>query len=135
MSDVEFQFNGLDELMEEIKEAERKVPDISEKVLKKGMNKVRKLSKEKHINGKKGKKHINSSYKILPVEYESGGLNVKMTNTCPHFHLVERGHRLVTKSGKEIGFVQGKHMVERSMEEMGEEFPKMLEKEIKKILK
>ncbi|AWZ50025.1 hypothetical protein C3495_14370 (plasmid) [Clostridiaceae bacterium 14S0207] len=134
MSDIEFKFNGLDEIMEEFKEAERKVPDVSEKVLKKGMNKARKLSKEKH-NGKTGRKHINSSYKILPIEFESDGMNIKMTNTRPNFHLVERGHRLVTKNGKEIGFVQGKHMVERSMEEMEEEFPKMLKKEIKKILK
>lgn len=135
MSDVEFKFNGLDELMEDFKSAEGKVPDLSEKVLTKGIRKVRKLSKEKHITGETGRKHINSSYKILPVNYESDSIDIKMTNTCPHFHLVERGHRLVTKGGEEIGFVQGKHMVERSMEEMEEEFPKMLEKMVKKILR
>lgn len=134
MSDVEFKFDGLDEIMEELKEAERKVPDVSEKVLKKSMNKVRKLSKEKTPVGK-SKKHIKDKYKVLPIEFESDGMNIKMTNTSPTFHLIEKGHRIVTKSGVEKGWYEGKHMVERSMEEMEEEFPKILEKEIKKILK
>lgn len=135
MSDINFNFNGLSELMEEFKEAEKRVPDLSEKALKKGMNKVKKLSKEKTPYYDKGRKHIKNSYKVFPIEYESNGMNIKMTNKAPHFHLIEKGHRLVTKTGREIGFVPGQHMVERSMAEMEEEFPKQIEKMIKKILR
>lgn len=135
MSDVEFKFEGMQEIMEELKKAEQRVPDVSEQVLKKGINKVRKLSKDKTPFYNKGKKHIKNSYKTLPIEYESNGMNIKMTNTAPHFHLIERGHRIVTPGGKEKGWYEGKHMVERSMEEMQMEFPKIVEKEIKKILK
>ncbi|MCD3211110.1 HK97 gp10 family phage protein [Clostridium botulinum C/D] len=135
MSDINFSFNGLTEIMEEFKEAEKRVPDLSEKVLKKGMSKTKKLSKEKTPYYDKGKTHIKDSYKILPIEYESNGMNIKMTNTAPHFHLIEKGHRIVTRSGVEKGFKPGIHMVERSMEEMEEEFPKQVEKMVKKILK
>ncbi|MCD3206775.1 HK97 gp10 family phage protein [Clostridium botulinum C] len=135
MSDVNFSLNGLNEIMEEFRQAEKRVPDLSEKILKKGMNKVKKLSKEKTPYRNKSKKHIRDSYKILPIEYESNGMNIKMTNKSPKFHLIEKGHRLVTKTGREIGFVPGQHMVERSMAEMEEEFPKQVEKMIKKILK
>ncbi|MCD3234323.1 HK97 gp10 family phage protein [Clostridium botulinum D/C] len=135
MSDINFSFNGLNEIIEEFKEAEKRVPDLSEKVLKKGMNKAKKLSKEKTPYRDKSKKHIRDSYKILPIEYESNGMNIKMTNKSPKFHLIEKGHRIVTRSGVEKGFAAGVHMVERSMEEMEEEFPKQVEKMVKKILK
>ena len=95
---VDLNFNGLNELMEQLKKAETKVPELGEKVLKKGMNKVKKLSKEKTPYREKSKKHIRDSYKILPIEHESNGMNIKMTNKSPHFHLVERGHKLDRKS-------------------------------------
>ncbi|AAO36623.1 hypothetical protein CTC_02127 [Clostridium tetani E88] len=132
---VDFKFDGLEETMNELKEAEKRVPELSEKALKKGMNKTKKLSKEKTSYNDKGKKHIRNSYKVLPIEYERNGMNIKMTNTAPHFHLEEKGHRIVTPGGIEKGWYEGKHMVERSMEEMEEEFPKMLEKMVKKILR
>lgn len=136
MDSFDIEFKGLNELMEDFKKAEEKVPYLGEKVLKKGMNKCKKLSKEKTPISKHGKKHLKDSYKVLKVEYTRDGMNIKMTNKSPHFHLVEKGHRIVSPyTGEEKGFVPGAYMVKRSMAEMETIFPKQVERMVKKILK
>jgi hypothetical protein len=42
---------------------------------------------------------------------------VRVYNSSPHAHLIEHGHRMVTKDGKEVGFIKGKKVLEKSMSE------------------
>lgn len=52
--------------------------------------------------------------KVYPY---NGNLSVRVYNSAPHAHLIEYGHRQVTKDGKEVGFVQGKYIFEKSEKE------------------
>lgn len=134
MADMEFSFDGLDDLQGKLDEMRKKFPQEEETLLKKAGNKLRRKSKEKTPVGK-GKKHLKDSYKLSKVNYEKDEMNITMTNTSPHFHLVEKGHRQVTKDGREIGYIEGKHMVETSMSELEMELPLELNKWLDKILR
>ena len=117
---VNFRIDGLAEYREKLKLVEKRAPDrIIDKLDKTG-NELRKKTREKTPK-KIGK--IQKGYKLLPVEKVRGGYQKGMTNTAPHFHLVERGHRKVTKSGKEIGWTDGVFMVEKTVREMDETLP------------
>ena len=50
-------------------------------------------------------------------------------NSAPHAHLIEYGHRLVTRKPglKEIGFVKGYHVLDGIKEDFEEEFNKDIE--------
>lgn len=145
--DFSLKFKGMEELQGKLQEIRKQFPYEEETILKRVGLKLKRMSIKRTPTGKefyyyKGKKikrsnksHLNKSYKLSKVNYERDEMNITMTNTSPHFHLVERGHRQVTKGGEEIGYTQGKYMVERSMKELEEELPADLEKWIKKILK
>ena len=135
MSDVDFEIKGIEEFQQKLEKIKKSIPDGEEQLLKKAGNKLRKKSKDRTPVGKSNK-HLKDGYKLSNIEYESGnGMNIKMTNTSPHFHLIEKGHRKVTKSGKELGFVPGKHMVETSFKELEEELPRYIDKWMDKLLK
>ena len=73
--------------------------------------KARKLVKKKtgnyHKKFKRGKVFVDPS----------GDITVRVLNTSPHAHLIEHGHRQVTKDGREVGFTRGKKVVEKGMQE------------------
>ena len=58
-----------------------------------------------------------------------GGANAVLI----HKGLVERGHRIVDKDGKEHGFKPGIHMVEKSTNEYEEEMPEDVKKWLDKF--
>lgn len=63
-----------------------------------------------------GKTHIKNSYVSKQIQYVDKGYTKPITNKAPHHHLVNNGHRLVTKSGKVIGYVSGQRYIERTTE-------------------
>ncbi len=56
-------------------------------------------------------------------------------NIAPHAHLIEKGHRMVTKSGEEVGFVKGKRVFESAQNEIEREYTKIIEAELDKALR
>ncbi|KZL94365.1 HK97 gp10 family phage protein [Clostridium magnum] len=122
---LEIKFEGLEEIQNKLDEVRKNFPYKEEEILQKLGKDLRKSARDKTTLGK-GKKHMKNQYKLSKINYEKDSMNITMTNTSPHFHLVEKGHRQVTKSGKEVGFVPGKHMVEISMKEMEQTLPQVL---------
>lgn len=49
----------------------------------------------------------------------NGGISIRVYGggKAPHIHLLEYGHRQVTKDGREVGFVEGKHFFEDAAKE------------------
>jgi len=115
---ADFKVEGIDEFQEKLKTIEKKAPD---RILDKLDEVGKELRKQAMNNTKKGKTgNLRKGYKLLPVEKIKGGYQKGMTNTAPHFHLVEKGHRKVSKSGKELGWTEGKFYLERTVKEMEE---------------
>lgn len=121
---TDFRIKGLEEFQEKLKLVEKKAPD---RILDKLDEEGKKLRIAARNNTPKVTGNLRKGYKLLPVEKIQGGYQKGLTNTSPHFHLVERGHRKVSQNGKEIGFVPGKFYLEKTVKQ--EEEPMMDELE------
>jgi hypothetical protein len=114
---ADFKVEGAEEFQKKLKTIEKKAPDrIIEKLDEEG----KKLRVAARDNTPKVTGKLRKGYKLLPVEKIQGGYQKGMTNTAPHFHLVEKGHRKVSKSGKELGWTEGLFMLERTVKEQEE---------------
>ena len=113
-------------------------PKKSKKFLQQEGNKLRKktLSKAKSLTNKR----TGNYYKGIKrgKVYSHGSKNnksVRVYGGSPHAHLVEYGHRQVTKDGKEVGYVEGKRIYEKSKNEFESEFNKDCENFAEDMLK
>lgn len=114
---ADFKIEGLEEFQEKLKTIEKKAPD---RILDKLDEEGKKLRVAARDNTPKMTGRLRKGYKLLPVEKIQGGYQKGMTNTAPHFHLVEKGHRKVSKSGKELGWAEGLFMLEKTVKEQEE---------------
>lgn len=165
MSDYGFELHGLDEFMEDIEKCVREYPEKTSK-------KVYNLSGEfvKDVNSKfprryeNGKRPFPKNWKRERVKSAFGGytVRVEVTNTSPHFHLVENGHEKkipfsayavyirksngkrvkrgvrVKKSSFQIesrGFLPGKHYCEKTRNEWKDKYPEEVNNFLDKMLK
>jgi len=117
--DFTIKFEGLTEMQTKLEKVRTELPFKEEEILQTLGKTLKTSSKDKTPVGKGKKYHLKDKYKLSKINYEKDGTNITLTNTSPHFHLIEKGHNIVSgKGGSVIGFVPGKHMVETSMEEM-----------------
>ncbi len=103
--------------------ANDKMPKESKKFMK---DEGTKLKKKTAAKGKqKVKKKTGSYYKSIKrgkVYKFNGSLSIRTFSTSPHAHLIEKGHRQVTKDGKETGFIPGKHVFEEASKEFEQQY-------------
>lgn len=119
---MDIKFEGITEFQDKLQDVIQKYPIETEKELKKLGNTLKRKSQDKTPKGHSGK--LKKSYKLSTVNYSvKGNSYITMTNTSPHFHLVEKGHRQLDKHGNTVGkgYVPGKHMVENSVTELNGE--------------
>lgn len=102
--------------------ANEKMPKESKKFLRNEGTKLRKLTLKKAKS--KIKKKTGNLFKGIKrgkvyTFKGNGGLSIRVYGGKPayHIHLLEYGHRKITKDGKEIGFVQGEHFFEEAAKE------------------
>ncbi|WP_321833629.1 HK97 gp10 family phage protein [Clostridium butyricum] len=114
--------------------AEKEMPRETKKHLKKEGRKLKSKTKGK---AKSKVKKVTGSYmkgiKNGKVYKFNGSLATRVYNTSPHAHLIENGHRIVTKSGKEVGFKEGEHVFEEAAKEFENEYVKDTEQFIDEI--
>lgn len=105
---------GLKEYQAKFKQVRAKAPQrIIEKTEEIGQDfKGRAIENSPEKSGQ-----LKDSYVDRPVIRLGSGYSKTVYNKAPHFHLVEKGHRLVAggklgKDGREIGWVDGLFMFE-----------------------
>ena len=98
---------------------------LRKKTLSKAKQKVKKDTGYYFKSIKRGKVYI---YKV------NGALSIRVYSSAPHAHLIEDGHRQVTKDGREVGFVQGKHIFEDSEKQFAGEYYNDIQKLIDNVL-
>lgn len=115
MSD--FEIRGLEEFEKKLKLIERRAPD---RILDKLDDEGKKLRKEVKNNTPSDTKKLQKSYKLAPVEKIKGGYQKGLYSKSPIFHLIERGHMQMSKSGQELGWKEGVFMMEKTVSEQEE---------------
>ena len=93
--------------------AQKHLPKETKKFLRDEGGALRKatLSIAKQRVKKETGKYIKSIKRGKVYRYSgTGDLAIRAYSGAPHGHLIEDGHRQVTKDGREVGFVRGKHV-------------------------
>ena len=131
------EIQGLDTLQQKLNYISTRYPYESEILLTKVGNKFRNSVKARTPESDiSSKRKLIKSYRVSKVQGAGKDLFVEFRSISPHFHLVERGHRIVDKNGRDTGKrVQGKLMVEQTALEYQKAFPKEVEKMVDKMFK
>ena len=133
----EFKIHGFDTIQKKLKYVATHYPYESEILLAKMGNKFRTSVKRRTPDsGLQSKRKLMKSYRVSKVQGVGKDLFVEFRSTSPHFHLVERGHKIIDKNGRDTGKrVQGKFMVEQTALEYQKAFPKEVEKMVESLIK
>lgn len=141
MFDFEFDLTELEDLEKDLTKAIRKCPMQAKETLQE-LAKEFKKSAQKRANselkphareGDQKKKAIKRRWGMKVLD-ENIGMTALIWNDARHFHLIENGHNLV-RGGRIIGFVAGKHIMEKTRNEYQEIVPERFEQMIDDILK
>lgn len=140
-NEFRFDFDGLEELQRDLEKAIRKCPAQAEETLK-DLAKDFKASAKKKANselkshdreGDQKKKAISKKWGSKVID-ESVGMTALIWNSARHFHLIEQGHNIV-RGGRIVGFVPGKHIMDKTRNDYKDKVPKSFEEMLDKILK
>lgn len=112
--------------------AQKELPRESKNFVRREGNKLRKktleLARQRVQPGKNHKGdgasryHKNIKAGKVYIYKGNGGTSIRVhSSKAPHAHLIEDGHRLV-RGGKEVGFVEGKHVFEDAAKGFEAEF-------------
>lgn len=134
----EFQLDGLDEFTRDLMKVAN---DLKEKETKKflrqegsKLNKTnKKVFKSKGIKKQSG--NLEKGFKRGKVYKYDGAWSIRGYNSSPHAHLLDQGHRIVTKTGEEKGFKEGYHFMDEAEKEFRPEFIEDVEDFIDDLLK
>ncbi len=137
----EFSCEGLEELEHDLTQVIKKCPTYASETLRelakdfKNSAKKKANSELKQHNRKEDqkKKAIKRKWGTKIVD-EDIGMTALIWNSARHFHLIENGHQLV-RGGRVIGFVPGKHIMEKIQNDYKDIVPERFEKMVNNILK
>lgn len=111
---MDMKIDGLTDFQKDLLEvAQRKLPKESFKIMRKIGSKARtQVARHARSKVKKQNNVYHKRFKRGKVfKDEDGQIVVRVINSAPHAHLIEHGHRQVTKDGREVGFTPGKKVM------------------------
>ena len=95
----------IDEFIQRIDSYGKQYAGDAEVSLKKSAGKMRKALKKASPVGNAAHPHkLNKSWKLAMKGYSYNSLRAEIRSTAPHFHLVNRGHRVVDRWGNTHGY-------------------------------
>lgn len=137
----EFRIDGLEELQKDLEKAIKRYPTQAEDTLKSLAKKFKKSAKKKaeaelkpHNRADRDNKKAIKAKWGTKIVGENQGMAALVYNSARHFHLVENGHNLV-KGGRVIGFVAGKHIMEKTRDDYEDIIPKEFQEMVDHILR
>ena len=112
----------LEAYARELERVAKEAPRTQKAFLRKEGTKLRTRTREeaRRVKTKTGK--YKKSIKRGKVYDYQGSQAVRVYSTAPHAHLIEDAHRMVTHSGKEVGFVPGMHIFETAGKDFEPQF-------------
>lgn len=125
MSRDGFDLSELDEFTSQMLDlAERKMPREVRKFMRTEGTKLRRVtvSTARRETKKRTGTYIKGIKRGKVYVYEGDTLSVRVYNSSPHAHLIEDGHRQVTRGGRAVGFVRGKRVFAKAQRAFEAEF-------------
>lgn len=157
MAETTLIVEGMDELQKSFKILAKKYPDKAGELLRKDAISVRKeivkqVKKETKFDNKSKRSLAKAgSYKVSQVKGIGIQQYVEISAKSPHFHLVENGHNIIMPKshgvkgekgvripndnpGENVGYVQGKHIIDTVARKHEREMPSIVENMVEKLL-
>lgn len=136
MSDYVFSSKDLEEIEKEVLRLAEKYPKETKKFLGRQGNKLKARVKKKAKSKVKEKtgNYLNGFRRGKVYKYNGEEDTVRVYNNMPHAHLIEYGHIIKGKNGKEHGFKKGYHILEEAEKEFHDDFVKAADEFIDEIL-
>lgn len=137
---IGFDYREMDDLVEMFDTLEREFPKETDKFLKKAGNKQAQwIKKGYRLQTKKRTGNLLKGVKTgKPYIYEGNSHQIRAYSKAPHAHLIESGHKMLDKYGKEVkhgkSFVKGRRVVETNRKAFESEFYKMADEWIDEFL-
>ncbi|NBI30715.1 HK97 gp10 family phage protein [Chengkuizengella marina] len=136
MSDFDIDIRDMEEFQRELDNLERHFPKQTKQLMRKSGSKARtiiaryarSLVKKKTGNYRKSIKRGK-----VWIDKFTGEYKVRVYTNAPHGHLIEYGHRIVDKNGREHGFKEGYHVFGKATYEVDSDWDDIIEKEFDKI--
>lgn len=126
---------SFEEFIGRLETVQKNFPDDVEIVLNRGANRmVRALKTNSPDSGNDHKGKLNKRWK-KKIEGYGKDIHANIYSTAPHFHLVDRGHKIMDKKGHEKGFVQGKHFLQKTIDEQQDDLQEYMWKGVYKRVK
>lgn len=124
MKETSFEISGMEELTEELQKAVKIYPDCAEKMLEEKAIEFKKKVAEryKRIIKRRRTGKLTRGFRISKVKGFRTNMEIDFmaeSKANPHFHLVENGHEMVTRSGNSLGRIDGYHVVEKTRSDYG----------------
>ena len=121
------EFKDLDKIEKKLQNVITKYPEVAKEIMGKLL--LRFVGKcKKYSPFKTGL--LRRSWQVGKIKVSTTNVKGEVFNNVKYALPVEKGH--LTRGGK--GFVQGRFMLKRSLDEMNKDMPKFVEKEIKKFI-
>lgn len=126
---------SFEEFIGRLQTVQKNFPDDVATVLNRGANRmIKALKTNSPDSGKDHKGKLNKSWK-KKIEGYGKDIHANIYSTAPHFHLVDRGHKIMDKKGHEKGFVQGKHFLQKIIDEQQDDLQEYMWKGVYKRVK
>lgn len=126
---------SFEEFIGRLQTVQKNFPDDVETVLNRGANRmIKALKTNSPDSGKDHKGKLNKSWK-KKIEGYGKDIHANIYSTAPHFHLIDRGHKIMDKKGHEKGFVQGKHFLQKTIDEQQDDLQEYMWKGVYKRVK
>ncbi|WP_295237896.1 HK97 gp10 family phage protein [Veillonella sp.] len=126
----------IEEFMAKLDHMAKTFPTESEAALETGARRMRKALVENSPIGKNqnSKQRISKNWKVS-YDYRGNESVAKIRNTSPHYHLVERGHKIVDSKGNAKGFRQGTFFTKHTINTEGPIIKTLMAKKFYRLVK
>lgn len=120
----DFKFDEMVDLEKDVLGLAAKYPKHTKKFLQSQGNKLKRVAvkKAKSKVKKKTGNYLKGFKRGRVYKYNNKEDTVRVYNGMPHAHLIEYGHVITDKNGKEHGFQKGKFILEEARREYQEKF-------------
>ena len=132
-----FTIDELEQLEKEVLKLAKKYPNETKKFLQKQGNKlksvVKKIAKAK-VKTKTGN-YMRGFKRGKYYKYNEEDDCIRVYNYMPHAHLIEKGHIIRDKTGKEHGFKKGYFVLEQGHRDYYDKFVKSTDEFVDEVIK
>ena len=107
----------IEDFTAKLKDVAGVFPKEQETALKRGAAKMRKaIRSATPDSGVEHKRKLKKSWKIRMNGLTRESIQAEIYSSSSHFHLIERGHVLKTRTGRVIGYVQGRFFMKKTVD-------------------